>query len=103
MKRYMLFLFEATYPAGGALDFVEDYDSIDQIAAVLRQLTREYEDGVPIWHVFDTELKLVVAQSAYLKAGEATPRKSPGERCVDYNDVVAIDADLVTDVMVWRL
>ena len=103
MKRYMLFMFDSAYPGGGAIDFADDFDSVDDVAAYLFLEASKSENRLPIWHIFDTEIRRVVVCSAWIdqrRSPEAIPEGSYGDRCID-GDVISEDVELVLDVKAW--
>ena len=58
MKRYLLFEGYEFYPAGGWLDFVKDFDSVDEAKA---NVGKSYEDIWAGWfQIVDLETNAIV-------------------------------------------
>lgn len=56
MKRYMVFMFDAYYPNGGASDFVRDYDELENAKASVEESSPEEAN------IYDTDLRAIVAR-----------------------------------------
>lgn len=110
MKKYMLFMFEADYPGGGALDFDTDFGSMNDVAEYLREKSKKIEYRLPIWHVFDTELRSIVACSAWINEeginpDKVIPESSYGGTSSEIENETTFDSgvELVMDTLSWRV
>lgn len=64
MKRYLLFITELYYPAGGWNDFAASADTVDELTAGIRSriaANPRWEEA-HVWHVVDLETGCIVSE-----------------------------------------
>ena len=69
MIRYILFAGQSYYAKGGANDYAERYDTLDESIAKGEELIAKSQWSEDWYHVFDVETGKIVAKTEYQAYG----------------------------------